>query len=133
MLQSDRQNCWPGRAYWAKGQRIFTIFVHKLHAFFFIGSFICACSANTNLHLHVSVADGSSNAGGRETIDFVSCQGRLFDTTNCSLSFAGRFIRTGNFKVCSWIEKTNFISFSHHLPDLAYRPHYSYQSPPPPA
>ena len=96
--------------------------VHELHAVFFFDSFVRACRVEllAALHFHVSVADGSSNAGGRETIDFVSCQGRLFDTTHCSLCFAGWFVRTGNFKVCSWIEKTNFISFDTSLARICF-------------
>ena len=65
-------------------------------------------SSNAKLHFHVSVADGSSNAAGRETIDFVSCSpASCFD--GMLILFADLLFRRGNFKMGAGIEEVNIV------------------------
>jgi hypothetical protein len=65
-------------------------------------------SLNAKLHFHVSVADGSSNAAGRETIDFVSCSSAsCFD--GILIFLVDLLFRRGNFEMGAGTEEVNIV------------------------
>ena len=66
-------------------------------------------SSNAKLHFHVSVADGSSNAAGRETIDFVSCSPASCFFYGMLIFFVDLLFRRGNFKMGAGIEEVNIV------------------------